>query len=168
MTAAAVIAFGFTARAQDDNMDEGLGLKVGIHGGFPFSLDLDADSSQAVNFGADVAYLLPITDGFSAGLASGYTHFTTKLFDSASEVEDFGFIPVAAEGRFFVFEDFYFEGDIGYAFYMGKGDGKGGLYYQPKACYTMEEMMDFFVSFKGINAGDDTINTIGIGFAYRF
>jgi len=169
LSVAAVMAFGFAAQAQDG------GFTAGVHLGAPIG---DAGDVSSFNFGVDVAYLWPVADKFSAGIATGYTHFIGKDVDGAIVTEfgtfpysfkadDFGFIPVAATAKYAISDSFFVGADLGYAIYAGSGDGDGGLYYQPKVGYSMTKI-DVFVSYKGISQDGTTASTVGVGAAYKF
>lgn len=182
LSAMAVCAFGL-ASAQEG------GFKVGVHAGMPMG---DAGDMYSFNFGADVAYLWEVADGFKAGVTTGYSYFSGKEYDEAGDLGDLGdwgdwgdllddmdipgggkvkvngaFIPVAATGQYSFSDNFFGGADLGYALYAGDGDGDGGFYYQPKVGYQTEKI-EVFVSYKGISADGASISTLGAGFAYKF
>ena len=165
LSAMAVCAFGL-ASAQEG------GFKVGVHAGMPMG---DAGDMYSFNFGADVAYLWEVADGFKAGVTTGYSYFSGKEYDEAGDLGDWGdkvkvngaFIPVAATGQYSFSDNFFGGADLGYALYAGDGDGDGGFYYQPKVGYQTEKI-EVFVSYKGISADGASISTLGAGFAYKF
>ncbi len=169
LSAAAVMAFGFAAQAQEG------GFQAGVHVGAPIG---DAGDVSSFNFGVDVAYLWPVADNFAAGVTAGYTHFLGKDVDETIDigggpmtvsytVEDFGFIPVAATAQY-SFDAFFIGADLGYAIYAGSGDGDGGVYYQPKVGYHIAEKLDLSVGYKGISSDGTTLSAITVGAAYKF
>ena len=161
-SAIAVVAFGFAAQAQDEG-----GFSAGIHLGMPMG---DAGDIYTFNAGADLAYHFPVADGFTAGVTTGYSYFAGEEVDLGpfGTVKTNGaFVPLAATAKYSLTESFFVGADLGYALYVGDGEGDGGVYYQPKVGYQME-MIDIFVSYKGIAVEDTSISTVGIGAAFKF
>ena len=161
MTALALFAFGF-ANAQDD---EG-GFKAGIHVGLPMG---DAGDFYNLNVGVDLAYMFPVAEGFVAGVTTGYSYYSGKEFDYGFGAEKFNgaFIPVAATAQYSLSETFFLGLDLGYALYVGDGEGDGGLYYQPKVGYQMEKI-EVYLGYKGIAVEETSISSVNIGAAYKF
>ena len=161
-SAIAVVAFGFAAQAQDEG-----GFSAGIHVGMPMG---DAGDFYTFNAGADLAYTFPVADGFTAGVTTGYSYFAGEEIDMGplgTEKVNGAFVPLAATAKYSLTESFFLGADLGYALYVGDGEGDGGVYYQPKVGYQME-MIDIFVSYKGIAVEDTSISTVGIGAAFKF
>lgn len=168
LSVAAVMAFGFAAQAQDGS------FTAGIHAGIPVG---DAGDVYNFNAGVDVAYLWDVADDFKVGATTGYSYFGGKSFDVPyfdgvnfgvrSEKFNGAFIPVAATAKYSLSESFFLGADLGYGIYVGDGNADGGFYYQPKLGYSME-MIDVFVSYKGISQDGFTTSTVGIGAAYKF
>ena len=164
LSAIAVMAFGF-ANAQDGH------FKVGAHVGLPTG---DAGDGFSVNLGADVAYLWDLADKFSAGATTGYTAYLakTQTYDfgmGSVEIkgDDAGFIPVAGTAQYSISDNLFVGGDLGYAIYVGSGDGiDGGFLYQPKFGY-QNEKIEFYAAYKGIS-NDGTLSSINLGFNYKF
>ncbi|GAB0157460.1 MULTISPECIES: hypothetical protein [Chryseobacterium] len=105
------------------------GFKLGGHIGVPV-----ADASDAASFtlGIDGAYMWNITKGLDLGVATGYSHFFGE-----DNFDDFGFIPVAASGKYKFSGAPIFVGlDLGYAI-STHSDIDGGFYAQPKFGYQM-------------------------------
>ena len=163
LTVAAVFAFGF-ANAQDGK------FKVGAHVGLPIG---DYKDSYSLNLGADFAYTWKVSDKFDAGVTTGYstylgksqtynvggTSFTVKP-DAA------GFIPVAATGQFAIDTNLFLGADFGYAIYAGKGEGNGGLYYQPKFGYQTEKI-EIYAGYKGISNDGTSLSSINLGVNFK-
>ena len=121
--AAAIAVFGFT-QAQE-------GFKLGAHIGVPVA---DAGDVSSFNLGLDAAYMWNVAPSFDLGIASGYTHFIGKSYDvpgGSIKGDDFGFIPIAAAGKYrFSGSPVSLGLDLGYG--ISTKDGiDGGLYYQP-------------------------------------
>src|SRR5690606_20692183 len=119
----------------------------------------DSEEFSNLNYGVDAAYMFPVAPNFTLGIASGYTVFAGKDYESnfmganvTVEGEDFGYIPLAAAGRYGITENIFLGADLGYAFYSGDLDLNGGLYYQGKIGYDFKPF-EIFLSYKGI--GDD-------------
>ena len=74
---AALFAFG-AANAQDAG-----GFSLGAHVGAPMG---DAKDAVSVNFGVDAAYMFPVAENFTLGIASGYTMFSGKNRDNITIV----------------------------------------------------------------------------------
>ena len=157
LSAIAVMAFGFTAQAQDDG-----GLKAGIHIGMPMG---DAGDLYNLNFGADVAYMWPVADQFTVGATTGYSYFSGEEFMGVKL--NGAFIPLAATAQYSLSDAFFLGADLGYALYAGDGDGDGGVYYQPKVGY-QTEFFEVYASYKGIAVDGTSISTVGLGFNYKF
>jgi len=172
LSAIAIMALGTAAQAQDEG-----GFKVGIHAGIPMG---DAGDFYSFNAGVDVAYMFPIADEFLLGVTSGYSYFAGKEFEQTYS-PGFGmpaitvtgpkvngaFLPVAAAAKYSLSESFFIGADLGYALYIGDGEGDGGAYYQPKVGW-QSESIEVFASYKGIAVEDTSISTIGVGAAYKF
>lgn len=153
---------GLNANAQQS------GFTAGVHTGLPVG---DYKFGFSVNFGLDIAYLWSVSDSFSLGVSTGYTHYVGKdvnnsYYGSSYRFDDGGFVPVAVSYRVAI-TDFLFAGtDLGYARYILEGGG-GGFYFQPKLGYSMEKI-DVFASYKGIVSNGTNLATIGVGAAYKF
>ncbi|WP_068595915.1 hypothetical protein ACF3NR_04235 [Vaginella massiliensis] len=163
--AAAVAVFGIAGvNAQTT------GVEGGVHVGIPVG---DVSDVSSFNIGIDVAYLYPIAQNFKLGLASGYDHFIGK-----DDVDDFGFIPLAASAKFNPTQNFFVGADLGYAF-ATKDNMDGGFYYQPKVGYS-GAAVDVYGFYKGVAGkneyellnvkytNDWNIGSVGVGVAYKF
>ncbi len=165
-SALALFAFGF-ANAQDEDG----GFQAGIHVGMPIG---DLADFYSFNFGVDVAYMWPVGEGFGLGLTTGYTMYpgeeqTMEFFGEEVTIEalDAAFIPVAAAAKYSITENFFLGADLGYAVYVGDGEGDGGFYYQPKVGYQMSTI-DIFLGYKGISSDGEALSSINLGAAYKF
>lgn len=170
---AALFTFG-AANAQEP------GFALGLHLGIPMG---DAKDFTSINYGVDLAYMFPVAESFSLGIASGYTNYGGKNFEYETYIppfagmpgisqivkekgKDVGYIPLAAAARYSLTENFFVGLDLGYAFYVGDLNYNGGLYYQPKVGY---DFMPFevFIAYKGIG-DEDSFGSFGVGAAYKF
>lgn len=164
LSAIAVMAFGF-ANAQEGH------FKVGAHVGLPLG---DIKDASSVNLGVDAAYLWEVADQFSAGVTTGYTTYLakTQTYDIMGERvelkgDDVGFIPVAGTAQYSISDNLFVGADLGYAVYVGSGDGvDGGFLYQPKFGY-QNEKIELYAGYKGIS-NDGTFSSINLGFNYKF
>ncbi|ADX68119.1 MULTISPECIES: hypothetical protein [Weeksella] len=146
------------------------GFEAGVHVGIPVG---DVSDASNFNIGLDVAYLYPVAQNFRLGLASGYDHFVGK-----DNVDDFGFIPLAASAKFTPTQNFFVGADLGYAFATNDGMD-GGFYYQPKVGYS-GALVDVYGFYKGVSGtnkyevlgveykNDWNIGSVGLGVAYKF
>ena len=164
LSAIAVMAFGF-ANAQDGH------FKVGAHVGLPLG---DIKDASSVNLGVDAAYLWNVADKFTAGVTTGYTTYLAKSHNydygmGSVEVkgDDVGFIPVAGTAQYSITDNLFVGADLGYAVYVGNGDGvDGGFLYQPKFGY-QNEKIELYAGYKGIS-NDGTFSSLNLGFNYKF
>lgn len=142
---AAVLIFGLTNSYAQENFKLGgnLGIPVG-----------DADAYD-INYGADVAYLFGISDGFGAGPLVGYTGYSVEDFNVS-------FLPVAATGRYeFPGSAFFLGADLGYA--IGLEDGvDGGIFYRPKLGYNFG-LLGVIASYSGISVDGGTFSSVNLG-----
>lgn len=163
LSAVAVMAFGF-ANAQEGN------FKLGAHVGLPMG---DIKDYHSLNLGADAAYMWNVADKFTAGVATGYTSYLGKTYrynDGFTSLEikgeAAGFIPVAATGQYSVSDNLFLGADLGYAIYVGNGNGDGGVYYQPKFGYQAEKF-EVYAGYKGISVDGGTYSSFNLGFNYK-
>lgn len=165
LAAAAVFVFGF-ANAQDGK------FKLGAHVGLPMG---DIKDSSSLNLGLDAAYVWNVADKFSAGVVTGYSTYLAKKetidagFGVTVEVkgEDSAFIPVAATGQYSITENLFLGADLGYAIYVGSGEGDGGFLYQPKFGYQTEKI-ELYAGYKGISVEGSAYSSVNLGFNYKF
>lgn len=134
--------------------------KIGVNAGIPVG---DVHDFSSFNMGADIAYLMPVSDVFSVGPLVGYSHFFEE-----GDGDDLSFIPLAASGRFNFSDAFFAGADLGYA--IGVDDNNdGGFYYRPKLGYNFG-MIALILSYAGIEVTDDgpTAGTINLGIELGF
>ena len=158
---AALAVFGFTS-AQE-------GFKLGAHIGIPVS---DAGDASSFSLGLDAAYMWNVGSGFDLGIASGYSHFIGKKYNvpgGSVRGDDFGFIPIAASGKYrFSGSPISLGLDLGYG--ISTKDGiDGGLYYQPKVAYNFSQG-ELYVGYQGINSKigpwDFGVGSVNLGYNF--
>ena len=181
LVAAFAVCGIFSANAQ--------GFKVGANVGYPIG---DAGDAYSLQVGLDVAYTWEVGDGFQVGATTGYLRYFGEDMEETLngvtiEVEsvDAGFIPIAATAQYTFGEMWFLGADIGYAVYVGEGDGNGGFLYQPKFGWSSESI-DVYAFYKGISISDEettqsygdvevttstgggTASSVGLGVAFKF
>ena len=146
------------------------GFEAGAYVGIPVG---DAGDVSSFNFGITAAYYWDVAPAFKLGVLTGYDHWIGKTYKEEFmgttlefEIDDFGFIPVAASAKYDFGSSIFAGLDLGYAIYAGSGDGDGGFLYQPKFGYSGASF-DAFAFYKGIS-NDGNISSVGAGFAYKF
>jgi len=154
---AAIAVFGLSsAMAQDFNVGVNAGLPVG-----------DVADGYTLNFGLDANYLFEVSEEFDAGVTVGYSHFLGDSIDfgglGSLDVEDAGFVPIAAAARFNASEEFTIGADLGYALGVSPDGNDGGFYYAPKVQYGVSEALDIVLAYKGISVDGGTFSSINLG-----
>ena len=149
---AAMAVFGLSS-AQE-------GFKLGAHIGVPVA---DAGDVSSFNLGLDAAYMWNVAPSFDLGIASGYTHFIGKS-NNGYKVDDFGFIPIAASGKYrFSGSPVSLGLDLGYG--ISTKDGKyGGLYYQPKVAYNFSQG-ELYLGYQGVS-NDFSVGSVNLGYNF--
>lgn len=128
--------FGGIAHAQE-------GFRLGGHVGAPLG---DASDAASVTVGVDAAYMWNITKGLDIGATTGYSHFFGK-----DNVDDFGFIPIAASGKYKFAKIPLFVGlDLGAAI-STKNYINSGLYIAPRVGYQMKNV-ELYLGFQNISS----------------
>ena len=164
LAAVAVMVFGF-ASAQEGQ------FKVGAHVGLPMG---DFKDAYSLNVGADVAYLWNVADGFKVGATTGYSAYlgkTTSINLGFGSVETktttASFVPVAATAQYSVADNLFLGADLGYAVNVGKGDGNGGVYYQPKFGFQTDKV-EVYLGYKGISVDGGSFSSLNVGMNFKF
>lgn len=127
---------GFTAQAQQ-------GFKLGGHIGAPVG---DASDVASFTLGVDAAYMWNITKGLDVGITTGYSHFFGK-----DRWDDFGFIPLAASGKYRFNGLPLFVGlDLGGA--ISTKDGiDSGIYVYPKVGFQLSRA-EVYLGYQNIGS----------------
>lgn len=160
LTAMTVFAFSF-ANAQDG------GFKAGINLGFPMG---DIKDSYSLTIGLDVAYTWAVADKFQAGFTTGYAHYMgdkKEFMGVEIDIDDAGFIPIAATAQYGITDNLFLGADLGYALGVSPDGNDGGFLYQPKFGYQTEKI-EVYTGYKGISVDGGTFSSINIGFNYKF
>lgn len=129
----AIALVGFTTNAQNFNL--------GVSGGLPVG-----DASDAFSFSAvlDASALWEVSEEFYAGVATGFIYSFGDSIDTgfgSVDFDDFGFLPVAAAGRYALSEEFVLGADIGYALGITPSEADGGFYYAPRLDICLPKML---------------------------
>ncbi len=149
---AAMAVFGLSS-AQE-------GFKLGAHIGVPVA---DAGDASSFNLGLDAAYMWNVAPSFDLGIASGYTHFIGKS-NNGYKVDDFGFIPIAASGKYrFSGSPVSLGLDLGYGI-STNDDIDGGLYYQPKVAYNFSQG-ELYLGYQGVS-NDFSVGSVNLGYNF--
>lgn len=135
-------------------------FKAGVNVGLPLG---DIEDAYTLNIGVEANYLWDVSEEFKAGISAGYSHY---LGDSDFGVDDAGFLPIAAAGRFNVSEDFVIGADLGYAVGISPSGNDGGFYYAPRVQYGVSESLDIVLAYKGISVDGGTFSSINLGIEF--
>jgi opacity protein-like surface antigen len=160
-----VLGIVFTVLAMSSLSAQG-NLNAGINLGLPIG---DADDGWTFNISLDLNYLWQVSDGFDAGIATGYSHSlgdSIDFFGESVKVDDVGFLPIAAAGRFNVSEKFTLGADLGYAIGISPSDMESGFYYAPRIQYGVSESIDIVFAYRGVSldGGSFDVLTLGVEF----
>jgi|SRR5690606_3470372 len=149
-TVIAVFAI-INVNAQEFNLGVNVGLPLG-----------DIKDAYTLNIGVEANYLWQVSEEFDAGVTAGYSHY---LGDSIGgfDIDDAGFLPIAAAGRFSVSEDFTIGADLGYAIGVSPSGNEGGFYYAPKVQYGVSEALDIVLAYKGVSVDGGSFSSINLG-----
>tara|TARA_R110002074_G_scaffold349397_1_gene519916 strand:- start:79759 stop:80319 length:561 start_codon:yes stop_codon:yes gene_type:complete len=152
---------GFTANAQ---------FTAGVSGGLPVG-----DSGDVATFAiaVDLGYLFEISDSFSAGPTLGVQHNFGKEYELDTGVgtvtidgEDATFLPIAAAARFNVSDAFSLGADLGYAVGLAPDGNDGGFYYAPRAAYSVSDLIDIVLGYRGVSLDGGSWNIISLGLEF--
>ncbi len=79
------------------------------------------------------------------------------------EYDDFGFLPIAAAGRYAVSEEFTLGADLGYAIGLSPDGNDGGFYYAPKVQYSISDSLDIVLAYKGVSLDGGSFDALSLG-----
>ncbi len=137
-------------------------FRAGAHAGLPLG---DADDIATFAIAVDLGYILEIDDNFQAGPYAGYHHFFGEDFESGGftiEVDDFQFLPIGGTALYSFSDQFSGRATLGYA--IGINDGNdGGFYYSPAVGYSITDVIDLVLSYRGIAVDGGSVDAISLG-----
>ncbi|SDG61152.1 outer membrane beta-barrel protein [Psychroflexus sediminis] len=136
---------------------------VSISGALP-----TGDAADFTSFGLniDANYLWQVSEQFDLGVTAGYHHYFGEDVDLGGlmvEVDDFGFLPVAAAARLNLNESITFGADVGYAIGVSPDGNDGGFYYAPKIQYGLTSTLDIVLAYKGISRDGGSFDSLSLG-----
>ncbi len=150
---AVLVCAGFSLNAQNFN--------VGVGGGLPIG---DAGDAFTISAVVDASYQWEVSEGFYAGAATGLIY---SIGDSDLGVDDFGFVPVAAAGRYAVSENFTLGADVGYALGVAPSEAEGGFYYAPRAQYYFTETISAVLAYRSVGQEFVNLDNITLGVEFK-
>lgn len=142
------------------SMNAQSGFKLGAHVGLPVG---DAGNAYSFTLGADAAYLWPVADSFSAGIATGYSAWLGKSVGGIT-IPTMSMVPVAATASYKLAENFSVGADLGYGFLFSSGSSDSGFYYQPKVAYTLGNG-ELSLGYQGVTKNGYSYSAINLGYS---
>lgn len=142
-------------------------FNVGVSAGLP-----SGDASDAYTFSAilDASYLTEVSEEFHVGGAVGFIYSfgdSQDGFLGTVDVDDSGFLPLAAAGRYAVSEEFVLGADIGYALGVTPSTLDGGFYYAPRAQYYFSENLSAVASYRGVSVDGGSFDFLTLGVEFK-
>jgi hypothetical protein len=128
----------------------------------------DAGDVYSFAIGVEANYLFQVSEEFQVGPSVSYISYFGKseVFGIDVDIDNAGFLPLAAAGRFNASDKFVLGADLGYAIGINPEGNDGGFYYRPMVGYDVNEKIQITVSYSGVSLsgdGDGTFSNIGIG-----
>lgn len=80
--------------------------------------------------------------------------------------EDATFLPIAAAARFNVSDAFSLGADLGYAVGLAPDGNDGGFYYAPRAAYSVSDLIDIVLGYRGVSLDGGSWNIISLGLEF--
>lgn len=162
LLAIALIAFtGFAANAQ---------FNAGVSGGLPIG---DAGDAATFSILADFSYLFEVSDSFAVGPTAGISHSFGETYELDTgfgvveiEGEDVTFLPIGAAARFNVADAFALGADLGYAVGLAPDGNDGGFYYSPRAQYSVSDLIDIVLAYRGVSLENGSWDVISLGIEF--
>lgn len=147
------------------------GFKIGANAGAPMGKIGNRlyKDLYSVALGADVAYLLPISEKFVGGFGTGYFNFLGKTVSVGSrtvEIPDTMCIPVYGTAQYSIFDHLFVGADVGFAIGLEPSANEGGFLYQPKVGFQTKKL-EIFVGYRGISAQGENVYSLNLGFFYK-
>jgi hypothetical protein len=138
------------------------GIKVGLHGSFPFN---DFSDAVVLAAGIDAGYMHALGEVVDAGVMTGFINGFPDNFGGDLDLPSIQFLPLAASVRIWPSNSFSFGGEIGQAFGINEGND-GGLYYKPTIGYLFGTNTEVNLSYTGIKLDGATWSTVNVGFLH--
>ncbi|GGE31749.1 outer membrane beta-barrel protein [Psychroflexus planctonicus] len=143
-------------------------LNLGINAGLPMG-----DTGDFYTFGAalDANYLWEISEDFSLGGTTGFLYAFGDSFDTAGgtfDVENAGYIPLAAAARYSLSEKIVVGTDVGYAIGVAPSGSDSAFYYAPKAQYAFSETMSGVLSYRSVSVSGVSFDLLTFGIEFQF
>ncbi|QOD61535.1 hypothetical protein H9I45_03535 [Polaribacter haliotis] len=158
------IAFLVIASLGKINAQQGV-LNGGVNFGLPNSV---ADNFYGVTLGAELNYMLPVSEKIGLGPSVEYNHFFGRETAGVNKtsIPDESFLPLSAALRFRVLPKFVLGANLGYA--VAFSDGlDGGFYYKPIIGYQTNEDLQFNISYSNIATNGIDFSNVNIGVMFR-
>jgi len=150
----------------------GLGVSNAQEGSFNAGVNLglptgDASDLSSFAMSVEANYLFDVSETFKVGPSISYLHYFGKDVDfgdfGSFEVEDSGFLPIAAAARFVASEKFTVGADLGYGIGISPDGQEGAFYYRPMVGYSINENVMIQATYTGMSKDGVTISNLGIG-----
>ena len=144
---------------------------AGVSGGLPIG---DSGDIALFSIAVDLGYLFDLDDNLSAGPITGFSHsfgddlsITNPVTGDSETIkyDDISFLPTGARIRFDISEVFTLGADLGYAFGISEGED-GGFYYSPKVQYSISDLIDIVLAYRGIAKQGASFDIISFGFEF--
>lgn len=146
----------------------GQNFNIGVSAGLP-----SGDASDAYTFSAiiDASYLTEVSKEFHVGGAVGFIYSFGDSQDipliGSVDIDDAGFLPLAAAGRYTVSEEFVLGADIGYALGVTPSELDGGFYYAPRVQYYFLENLSAVASYRGVSVSGGSFDFLTLGVEFK-
>lgn len=140
-------------------------FKVGPHLALPTG---SAGDLYTLVWGADAYYMFANPNSFlNLGIASGYLNFVGDEQDTQFgpvEIDNAGFIPIAAAGRVVLFSTIAAGADVGYGIGLDS-DIDGGFYWRLNAGIDLGNVIELNAFYYSI---DSDWNAVGLNLLFEF
>lgn len=157
----AVVCAAIKINAQESNKT---GIRVNTYVGLPVGY---ASNHSDINLGISIGYLGPINDIIKVGGHIGYDYSNVRNDSRLNNKSTFNYLMIGGSTEIDVYKNLYFGADLGYAFGQGKKTS-GTHYFTPKLGYHYNELMDFYLHYKGVRFNGYQVASVGAGVAFKF
>lgn len=150
-----VMCLSYSINAQNFNLVVSAGLPSG-------------DASDLLSFAAiiDGSYLFEVSEGFNVGGATGFIYGFGDSMDTALgsiDMDDIGYIPLAAAARYSISEEFVVGADLGYGIGVTPSNIDSGFYYAPRAQYYFSEQTSVVAAYRSISVTGGSFDFLSLG-----